>query len=65
MQQIEAWPELPWSEWASTGDALHRWSQLAGKVKLALTPVGQSLVERDLERHAVWLVNRPDPLRFR
>jgi len=39
MQQIEAWPELPWSEWASTGEALHRWSQLAGKVKLALTPL--------------------------
>lgn len=39
MQQIEAWPELPWGEWASTGEALHRWSQLAGKVKLALTPL--------------------------
>ena len=39
MQQIEAWPELPWSEWASTCEALHRWSQIAGKVKLASTPL--------------------------
>lgn len=39
MQQIEAWPELPWSEWASSCEAVHRWSQIAGKVKLALTPL--------------------------
>jgi len=39
MQQIEAWPELPWSEWASTCEALHCWSQIAGKVKLASTPM--------------------------
>jgi hypothetical protein len=39
MHQIEAWPELPWSEWASTCEALHRWTQIAGKAKLALTPM--------------------------
>src|SRR5688572_14053467 len=38
MHQIEAWPELPWSEGASTCEALHMWSQIAGKVKLALMP---------------------------
>ena len=38
MEQIEAWPELPLSEWISTCEALHLWSQIAGKVKLALTP---------------------------
>jgi uncharacterized protein DUF5996 len=39
MQQNEAWPELPWREWASTCQALHRWSQVLGKVKLASTPL--------------------------
>src|SRR5687767_1772566 len=38
MHQIEAWPELPWGAWASTCEALHRWSQIAGKLRLASTP---------------------------
>jgi Family of unknown function (DUF5996) len=33
-----AWPELPLAEWADTRDTLHRWTQIVGKVRLALTP---------------------------
>src|SRR5260370_7650158 len=35
----EVWPELNWSDWHDTGDTLHRWSQVVGKVRLALTPM--------------------------
>jgi uncharacterized protein DUF5996 len=34
----ERWPELPWREWQPTIDTLHRWLQVAGKVRMALTP---------------------------
>jgi Family of unknown function (DUF5996) len=32
------WPELPYEQWAETRDTLHLWTQVIGKVKLALTP---------------------------
>ena len=34
----EAWPALPLSEWAETYATLHMWSQIVGKVRLALSP---------------------------
>jgi hypothetical protein len=34
----EAWPALPLSEWADTYGTLHMWTQIAGKVRLALSP---------------------------
>ncbi|MCU1343671.1 MAG: hypothetical protein JWN92_3094 [Candidatus Acidoferrum typicum] len=34
----EAWPALPLSEWADTCATLHMWSQVVGKVRLALSP---------------------------
>ena len=36
--QREAWPEVSYSAWKETGDALHLWTQVVGKVRLALTP---------------------------
>jgi hypothetical protein len=33
------WPELNWSDWQSTADTLHMWSQILGKTRLALTPM--------------------------
>ncbi len=36
--QPEAWPALPLSEWADTYATLHMWSQIVGKVRLALSP---------------------------
>ena len=33
------WPPLPLDEWRETRDTLHRWTQIAGKIRLALTPL--------------------------
>lgn len=34
----DAWPTLPYAEWLPTYRALHLWSQVVGKVRLAQTP---------------------------
>jgi len=34
-----AWPALPLAEWEKTYATLHMWSQVVGKVRLALTPL--------------------------
>lgn len=34
----EPWPELPWREWTATISTLHMWTQIVGKVRLALAP---------------------------
>src|SRR5436309_15125117 len=34
-----AWPDLPWSSWSATCETLHRWTQIAGKIQLALSPL--------------------------
>jgi len=34
----DIWPALPLDEWYDTQKTLHRWTQVVGKVKLALTP---------------------------
>lgn len=35
----EQWPELRLDAWRDTYDTLHRWAQIVGKTRLALTPV--------------------------
>ena len=32
------WPALPYSEWKETCATLHMWTQIVGKIRLALTP---------------------------
>ena len=34
----EIWPALPFPEWSETCVTLHMWTQIVGKVRLALTP---------------------------
>src|SRR5699024_4670101 len=34
----DAWPELPYLAWKDTYATLHLWTQIAGKVRLMLTP---------------------------
>lgn len=34
----QAWPELPLAEWAPTRETLHLWTQMVGKLRLALSP---------------------------
>jgi len=38
MKQSERWPALPLAEWKDTYATLHMWTQIVGKVRLALTP---------------------------
>ena len=33
------WPELPYAAWSDTCDTLQLWTQIAGKVRIALTPL--------------------------
>jgi Family of unknown function (DUF5996) len=33
------WPSLPLSEWKDTYETLHMWTQIIGKIRLALTPL--------------------------
>jgi Family of unknown function (DUF5996) len=35
---MEQWPSLPLSEWQGTYDTLHMWTQIVGKIRLALSP---------------------------
>jgi hypothetical protein len=35
----DAWPDLNWPDWQDTGDTLHRWTQVVGKVRMALSPM--------------------------
>jgi hypothetical protein len=34
-----AWPDLPLPIWSETCETLHRWTQIVGKVRLALSPL--------------------------
>jgi hypothetical protein len=38
MKKSDPWPALPLSEWKDTYATLHRWTQIVGKVRLALCP---------------------------
>jgi hypothetical protein len=35
---LEAWPALPLDAWRDTYATLHMWTQIVGKVRLALSP---------------------------
>src|SRR4051794_21479218 len=39
MSERDAWPELPLAEWKPTRDTLHMYTQVVGKVRLALAPM--------------------------
>jgi hypothetical protein len=38
MSNIERWPSLPLSEWQDTYRTLHMWTQIVGKIRMALSP---------------------------
>lgn len=38
MDRAEGWPALPLESWKETCATLHLWTQMAGKVRMALTP---------------------------
>ena len=37
-EQLSVWPELPLASWAGTATTLHMWTQIVGKIRLALNP---------------------------
>jgi hypothetical protein len=38
MKQSDSWPALPLAEWKDTYATLHMWTQIVGKIRLALSP---------------------------
>jgi hypothetical protein len=38
MKPSERWPALPYAEWKDTYATLHMWTQIVGKIRLALSP---------------------------
>ncbi len=38
VRRAEIWPSLPIKEWEATKDTLQLWTQIAGKIRLALSP---------------------------
>ncbi len=38
-ERPESWPALPLEAWQDTRDTLHMWTQIVGKVRLALSPL--------------------------
>ncbi len=39
MTENSTWPDLPLSAWSETCDTLQLWTQIVGKVRIALTPL--------------------------
>ncbi|MCU1287206.1 MAG: hypothetical protein JWO13_3556 [Acidobacteriales bacterium] len=39
ISKADLWPELPYSKWQPTCDTLHMWTQMVGKMRLALSPM--------------------------
>jgi len=39
MSDNTQWPDLPFEAWSDTCDTLHLWTQIAGKVRIASTPL--------------------------
>ena len=62
-ENLNAWPELSWSEWQATADTLHMWTQIAGKTRLALTPLQNHWWNVPLYVSARGLTTSPMPLR--
>ena len=55
------WPELPLVAWQDTYSTLHMWSQIVGKVRLALSPRLNQWWEVTLYVNAVGLTTSPIP----
>src|SRR2546429_4105781 len=39
MDRAERWPALPYESWKETYETLHMWTQIVGKVRMALSPL--------------------------
>jgi len=59
------WPPLPYDEWADTSATLHLWTQVVGKVRMALTPPVNHWWHVPLYVSARGLTTSPIPLKGR
>jgi len=57
----DLWPELPLKSWEDTYRTLHMWSQIVGKVRLALSPRTNHWWEVPLYVNSVGLTTSPIP----
>ncbi|MEY2577668.1 MAG: hypothetical protein QOI49_492 [Verrucomicrobiota bacterium] len=67
----EVWPALPFPEWKETAKTLHMWTQVVGKVRLALSPwtnhswhVTLYLTARGLTTSPIYFDSRPLQIDF-
>jgi len=60
----EAWPGLPLAEWSDTCATLHMWTQMVGKLRLALSPHLNHWWEVPLYVSARGLATSPIPCRL-
>jgi hypothetical protein len=58
---LDAWPELPLQAWQDTYATLHMWTQIVGKVRLALSPKVNHWWEVALYVNALGLTTSPIP----
>jgi hypothetical protein len=61
----EAWPALPYDAWSDTCETLHRWTQLVGMVRMALSPPTNHWWHVTLYLTARGLTTSPIPYRGR
>jgi hypothetical protein len=61
----EVWPALPFPEWKETAKTLHMWTQVVGKVRLALSPWTNHSWHVTLYLTARGLTTSPIPFRDR
>jgi uncharacterized protein DUF5996 len=59
--QRDYWPELPLEAWKDTYATLHMWTQVVGKVRLALSPLVNHWWEVPLYVNAIGLTTSPIP----
>jgi hypothetical protein len=61
MRREEAWPALPLKEWQDTYRTLHMWTQVVGKVRMALSPPMNHWWHVTLYVHSRGLTTGPIP----
>jgi hypothetical protein len=59
--RAEAWPALPLKEWEETRATLHMWTQIVGKIRMALSPHINHWWEVPLYVHVRGLTTSPIP----
>ncbi len=63
--QNELWPALPWQDWQETCVTIHMWSQIIGKIRLALAPMVNHWWQVPLYLTARGLTTSPMPYNSR